>query len=180
MINTNSPQCLTAGEKIMLFWDTGNENMSVTCKMPIMPHVQIMPLLDVYGIHICIMSEAIHWPMLVPCIAYHTSCLKHWCDPYMHGSKWHNCPKYASHSTMQIEILWGLRHNIYLQPTVISLWFESEWHDPYMIEVWTIQMQLQYQLGVNLILRFLWPTCGAYMQDTCCVSCLNHVIPLYM
>ena len=154
---------------MMLFWDNGNENMSVTCKMP------VMPLLDVYGIHICISCQKL---FIDPCLwhAYHTSCLKHWCD--------HTCmvPNGTTVQNMQVIVQCklkscGARGITYIcnQHSV-----ESEWHDPYMIEVWTIQMQLQYQLGVNLILRFLWPTCGAYMQDTCCVSCLNHVIPLYM
>ncbi len=44
------------GLSLMLFWDTGNESMSVTCKMPVVPHVQIISLVNAYGIHT-------YWPL---------------------------------------------------------------------------------------------------------------------
>jgi len=58
------------------------------------------------------------------------------------------------------------------------VWQYMTW--PYIIEVWTIQMQLKYLLSINPIVKSLLPICGPYMKDACCVSCCNHVIPLYM
>ena len=54
-----------------------------------------------------------HMGHIKPCIC-HACCishLRHWCHPYMLGSKWHDCPQHSH----------DLRNHTYSQPTFVSL-----------------------------------------------------------
>ena len=110
----------------------------------------------------------------LPSPIYRTSCLKRQCDPYIYGT---------TVQYIKVIVQWKLRscgaRGITYSPNKCSVSYGSTVNN-IMCTLLRYEKYRWYTLSVHPILRVFWQTCGAYMQGTCCVSCLNHFIPLYI